>query len=148
MIRSGEIAGLVELRDQTLPRAQTQLDSLAAGLASALSDKTVAGTPASSGSASGYDLNLSGLSDGNSFTVSVTGPGGAARTVTFVKTADAASAAAVTGNGGETVGLDFSGGAASVATQVQAALGPALPCRVRPGRRCGSSTTAPPERRT
>lgn len=123
MIRSGEIAGLVEVRDQTLPRAQTQLDSLAAGLASSLSDKSVQGTPAASGAATGYDLDLSGLSNGNSFKVSVTGPGSAARTLTFVKTADAASAAAATASGGGAVGLDFSGGPASVAAQVQAALG-------------------------
>src|SRR5262249_55676100 len=43
--RSGKIAALLEMRDQILPQAQAQLDQIAAAMASALSDRTVAGTP-------------------------------------------------------------------------------------------------------
>lgn len=119
-IRSGEIAAYLELRDQVLPTAQAQLDALAAGLASALSDKPVPGTAVTSGAASGYDLDLSSLQNGNTLTVSLTS-GGAARTVSFVKTGSAAAAARATGNGA--VGIDFSGGMASVASQISAKLG-------------------------
>ncbi len=43
-IRSGAIAAYTELRDTTLVQAQAQVDSLAAAMSSALSDKTTAGT--------------------------------------------------------------------------------------------------------
>lgn len=44
MIRSGEIAALFELRDETLVQAQIQMDELAAGLARSFSDLPVAHT--------------------------------------------------------------------------------------------------------
>jgi flagellar hook-associated protein 1 FlgK len=40
VLRSGSLAAQIELRDQTLPQAQRQLDDLAAGLASSLTDTT------------------------------------------------------------------------------------------------------------
>lgn len=122
MIRSGQIAALVEVRDEVLPEAQTQLDALAAGLASAISDRSIEGSAAASGAQAGYDLDLAALTNGNSFTVSVLS-GGAARTVTFVKAGSAAAAAAATKSGNGVVGIDFSGGSSSVATQIGAALG-------------------------
>lgn len=122
MIRSGEIAALVEVRDQVLPEAQTQLDALAAGLASAISDRAVGSTAAASGAQTGFDLDLAALGNGNPITVSVTS-GGVARTVTFVKAGSAAAATAATKSGNGVVGIDFSGGMSSVATQVGAALG-------------------------
>ncbi|MBV9078059.1 MAG: flagellar hook-associated protein FlgK [Methylobacteriaceae bacterium] len=124
-IRSGSIAAYVELRDDVLPQAQAQLDSLAAGLAAALSDKDVAGTavPAVAPStASGFSFDLSQLANGNSLTVS-TKVGATARTVTFVKAGSAAAAAAATSPDGSRIGIDFSGGAASVATKIGTALG-------------------------
>ncbi|MHA0111751.1 FlgK family flagellar hook-associated protein, partial [Klebsiella pneumoniae] len=45
-IRSGKIAAYLELRDNTLVKAQTQIDQFAASMSSALSDKTTAGTAA------------------------------------------------------------------------------------------------------
>ena len=42
-IRSGKIAAYLELRDNTLVKAQAQVDQFAASMASALSDKTTAG---------------------------------------------------------------------------------------------------------
>ena len=44
LIRSGKIAAYLELRDNTLVKAQAQVDQFAASMASALSDKTTAGT--------------------------------------------------------------------------------------------------------
>jgi len=47
-------------------QAQTQIDQLAATLASSLSDITTAGTAVTSGSKSGFDLDLSNVQPGNS----------------------------------------------------------------------------------
>ncbi len=52
-IRSGKIAAYLEMRDQVLVQAQAQIDEIAAGMASALSDRTVAGRAATSGAAGG-----------------------------------------------------------------------------------------------
>ena len=57
-IRSGEIAAYIEMRDEVLVQAQTQLDEIAGALARALSDRTVAGTPVTSGAQSGFDIDL------------------------------------------------------------------------------------------
>ncbi|WP_409358728.1 FlgK family flagellar hook-associated protein, partial [Enterococcus lactis] len=46
--KSGQIAADLTLRDTSLVQAQTQLDQLAASMASALSDTTTAGTAAPS----------------------------------------------------------------------------------------------------
>ncbi len=125
-IRGGKIAGLLELRDTAFVDAQAQFDELAAQLALSLSNTTTQGTAATSGAATGFDLNLSPLQSGNTFSVEV--QNGAARSIyTFIKTTDATSAAAIsfgpTTAGDRTVGIDFSGGLSSVVSQVQAALG-------------------------
>src|SRR6266702_4300337 len=60
VISSGRIGADLKLRDQTLVQAQTQVDQLAATMASALSDKTTAGT-AVAGPPSGFDLNVSNV---------------------------------------------------------------------------------------
>lgn len=122
-IRSGAIAAQLDLRDRVLVAAGAQLDELAAGLAAALSDQAVPGVPVSAGAASGFEVDLASLSAGNPVTVSVTGPGGAARTLTFVSATSAAGQAAATSTDGRTIGLDISGGYGSVATQIGTALG-------------------------
>ena len=122
MIRSGKIAAYVELRDEVLPQAQTQLDALAAGLASAISDRDVPGSALPPGPPDGFEIDLAALQNGNPITVSVTS-GGVPRTITFVKAGSAAAAAAATASGNNVVGIDFSGGMAGVATQIGTALG-------------------------
>ncbi|MDB5592729.1 flagellar hook-associated protein FlgK [Enterovirga sp.] len=122
LIRSGEIAAHVELRDRILPQAQAQLDELAAGLAAALSDRTVAGTASSAGAASGFDLDLAALSAGNPITVSVRDPGGATRTLTFVRASSAFGVAAAAAAG--QVAVDLSGGLAGAVATIGSALGP------------------------
>lgn len=121
LIRSGEIAAQVELRDRILPQAQAQLDALAAGLASALSDRTVSGTATSAGAATGLDLDLASLQAGNEITVAVRDPGGATRQLSFVKATSAAGVAAAQAAG--RVAVDLSGGVAAAAAQIGAALG-------------------------
>lgn len=123
MIRSGSISAYLELRDEVLPQAQTQLDALAAGLASALSDKPVSGAAATDpAGAAGYDLDLAGFQNGNSMTLSYT-EGGLPRTLTLVKAPNASAASAATASGPNTLGVDFSGGISSVVAQIQAKLG-------------------------
>jgi flagellar hook-associated protein 1 FlgK len=126
--RSGEIAALVEMRDKTLVQAQAQLDEIAAQLSSALSDREIAGTAVTAGAATGFDVDLAGLQSGNSVTLdyAVT-PGGATQRFTFVRVESAASlplpASASGDANNRVIGIDFSGGPASVAAQMQAAIG-------------------------
>ena len=60
-IRSGELAGYVEMRDNTLVQAQGQLDELASQLSRALSDLTTNGAPVTVGSQSGFTVDVSNL---------------------------------------------------------------------------------------
>ncbi|MFN3658932.1 MAG: flagellar hook-associated protein FlgK [Pseudolabrys sp.] len=126
-IRSGEIAAYLQMRDQDLVQAQTQLDAIAAAMASALSDKTTAGTAVTSGLQDGFTVDIGGLSAGNTislnYTVSLTG---ATRTMTFVRVDDP-SVLPLSGNatatpGDTVVGIDFSGGMASVLAQINSAI--------------------------
>ncbi len=127
--RSGEIGALIELRDKTLVQAQAQLDEIAAQLSSALSDREIAGTAVTAGAATGFDVDIAGLQSGNSVTLDyrVT-PGGQTQRFTFVRVESAASlplpASAQGDPNNRVIGIDFSGGPASVAAQMQAAVGP------------------------
>lgn len=126
--RSGEIAAYVELRDKTLVQAQAQLDEIAAQLSSALSDREVSGTAVTAGAATGFDVDLTGLQSGNSVTLDYKAtPGGTQQRFTFVRVESGASlplpASASGDANNRVIGIDFSGGPASVATQIQAAVG-------------------------
>lgn len=127
--RSGKIAALVELRDTTLVQAQTQLDEFAAALSSALSDRTVAGTAVSPpGGQVGFDLDLSGLQTGNVVNLTYTDTlTGTQHKVSIVRVDDPSVlplANNVTNDPNDQVlGIDFSGGMASVVLQLNAALG-------------------------
>jgi flagellar hook-associated protein 1 len=126
-IRSGQIQAYLEMRDQTLVQAQAQLDQIAAGLARSLSDQTVT-SAAVTGTPSGFDLDISGLLAGNSISVNYTDNAtGAKRTLTFMRVDDPA-ALPLSNNvtldpSDKVVGIDFSGGMASILTQINAALG-------------------------
>jgi flagellar hook-associated protein 1 FlgK len=124
-IRSGKIAAYLEMRDQTLPQAQAQLDELAATMSSALSDKTTAGTAVSSGAQSGFDIDAGSLVAGNRIEIGYTDNlTGAQRKVTVVRVDDpAALPLRATGDPNNTViGVDFSAGPASVAAKLNTAL--------------------------
>src|SRR3984893_7352574 len=128
-ITSGQIAADVTLRDKTLVQAQAQVDQLAASLASALSDKTTAGTaaPAALAPKAGFDLDLSSVLPGN--TVNLTYTDVATNTqhnVTIVRVDD--PAALPLSNVGsapnsQVIGVNFTGGMASVVSQLNTALG-------------------------
>jgi flagellar hook-associated protein 1 FlgK len=127
-IRSGQIAAYLEMRDQVLVQTQGQLDQIAAGLASALSDVAVDGTPAPAGPQAGFDIDLSGLQDGNSIRLAYTdNTTGKQHTVTLVRVDDPAVRAlpnsATSDPNDKVIGLDFSGGPASIVAQLNTALG-------------------------
>ena len=129
-IRSGKIAAYLELRDNTLVKAQAQIDQFAASMSSALSDKTTAGVAAPSSvlPQAGFDVDLTGLQSGNVIHVTykdnITG---ATHNLSIVRVDD--PSVLPLGNGAtldpndEVLGVDFSGGMSSVVAQLNAALG-------------------------
>jgi flagellar hook-associated protein 1 FlgK len=128
-ISSGQIGADLTLRDKTLVQAQTQVDQLAASMASALSDKTTAGTaaPAALAPQAGFDLDTSNVLPGN--TINLTYTDSATHTqhnVTVVRVDDP-TALPLSNPGGNpnnpVIGVNFSGGMASVAAQLNSALG-------------------------
>ncbi len=127
VLQSGRLAGLVELRDQTLVQAQSQLDDIAASLAMAVSNVTDQGTPVVSGAANGFDADLSNVQKGNSFLLDYV-EGGTAKTVKVVRVDDPGKLPMdSTGpDGVRTIGLDFSSGIGAVATSLDTALGAAI----------------------
>jgi flagellar hook-associated protein 1 FlgK len=127
-IKSGKIAAYTELRDKSLVEAQNQLDQFAASLSSALSDKTTAGTAVTSGLQSGFDLNVTGLMAGNVIHVTYTDTAtNTQRQVSIVRVDDASVLplpnSATADPNDQVVGVDFSGGMASVVAQLNTALG-------------------------
>lgn len=126
-IRSGEIAAFLQLRDEDLVQAQAQLDAIAAAMATALSDKTTDGTAVTSGLQNGFDVDISGLSAGNTITVNYTDSlTSTARTITFMRVDDVSalplSGSATTAANDTVVGIDFSGGMSSVISQINDAI--------------------------
>ena len=129
-IRSGKIAAYLELRDNTLVKAQAQIDQFAASMASALSDKTTAGTaaPASVLPQAGYDLDLTGLQSGNVMHVTYKdNTTGVTHNLSVVRVDDPTvlplSNTATLDPNDEVLGINFAGGMASVVSQLNAALG-------------------------
>jgi flagellar hook-associated protein 1 FlgK len=139
-IKSGQIAADLALRDKTLVQAQAQVDQMAATMASALSDKTTAGTaaPAALAPQAGFDLGVSNVLPGN--TINLTYTDSATNTkhnVTIVRVDDP-TALPLSNTGGNpnnpTIGINFSGGMASVVSQLNSALGAAnLQFSIPPG---------------
>jgi flagellar hook-associated protein 1 FlgK len=123
MLRSGELAGLIELRDKTLVEAQDQLDEIASGLALAMSSVEVPAEAATVGAAAGFDIDLAALARrGDDFTVNYT-VGGVNRSLRVVNTTE--TVAHTDASGQQVVGIDLSDPAAA-ATALQAVLGGAF----------------------
>jgi flagellar hook-associated protein 1 FlgK len=128
-ISSGQIGADLTLRDKTLVQAQTQVDQLAASMASALSDKTTAGTaaPAALAPKAGFDLDTSSVLPGNTINLSYTDAAtNTKHNVTIVRVDDP-TALPLSNAGGNpnnpVIGVNFSGGMASVVAQLNTALG-------------------------
>lgn len=125
-ITSGQIAADLKLRDGVLAQAQTQVDQFAASLSSALSDTTTAGTAVTSGTQSGFSMDLSNMQPGNTFSVTYTNASGTPQQVTVVNVSSSTVLplpASMSSSGHTVIGINFSGGTASVAAQLNAALG-------------------------
>jgi flagellar hook-associated protein 1 len=125
-IRSGSLAADLQMRDETLVQAQAQLDEIAHALSLALSNRTVGGT-AVGGPPDGFELNLASLQNGNTVSLTYTDNlTGQQHRVTLVRVDD--SGALPLGNdhtpdpNDTVIGVDFSGGMASVVSQLNTAL--------------------------
>ncbi len=128
-ITSGQIAADLNLRDNVLVQAQTQVDQLAATLSSSVSDTTTAGTAVTSGTQAGFTVDTSNMLAGNSISLSYANTAtGTPQQVTLVNVTDSTALplpASMSSAGNTVIGVNFSAGMASVVTQLNAALGPA-----------------------
>jgi flagellar hook-associated protein 1 FlgK len=126
-ISSGQLAADLKLRDKTLVQAQAQVDQLAAALASSLSDVTKPGT-AVTGPPAGFDFDLSSVQPGNSINLTYTDTAtNTKHQVTIVRVDDPAalplSNTATADPNDQVIGVNFSGGMASIVAQLNTALG-------------------------
>jgi len=85
-IRSGEIHAYLQMRDQILPQAQTQLDEFAAQMSQGISDLTIAGTAVTVPSA-GFNVDTAGLQTGNQVHLTYT-DGAGTHNITIVRVDD------------------------------------------------------------
>ena len=127
-VRSGEIGGLLYLRDHELVEAQDRLDAIAAGLARALSDRSVAGTTVTSGASAGFEVDLSGLQPGNAVSLeALQQPGNVPLRYTIVRVDDPAAvplpADATPDPDDIVIAVNLAGGMAGAVTAIQTALG-------------------------
>lgn len=127
-IKSGQMAAYLDMRDNVLVEAQTQLDNFAAALASSLSNVTTTGSAVSSPPQAGVDLDISNMQDGNSFQFSYTDVlTGKVHNVSVVRVDDPKalplSGSATIDPNDEVIGLNFSGGTAGIANQLNAIYG-------------------------
>ncbi len=124
VLSSGQIAADLKLRDQTLVQAQTQVDQMAATLASSLSDITTAGT-AVTGPPAGFSVDTSNVQPGNTVNLTYTDSTNTQRQISIVNVTDPAALPLQNGANANPllVGVNFSSGMASVASQLNTALG-------------------------
>ncbi|AWM02300.1 flagellar hook-associated protein FlgK [Bradyrhizobium amphicarpaeae] len=124
VVSSGQIAADLKLRDQTLVQAQNQIDQLAATMASALSDKTTAGSTVS-GSPAGFDIDLAGALPGNTanFTYTDTTTN-TQRQITLVNVTDPAALPLQNAPNANPmrIGVNFTGGMSAIAAALNTAL--------------------------
>jgi flagellar hook-associated protein 1 FlgK len=123
-IQSGEIGAYLQMRDTILPQAQGQLDEMANQMSQALSNQTTSGTAVTSGSQSGFSVDLGSLSAGNSAQLTYTGSGNVTHTVTIVALgAGGTLPAQSSSSNSQVIGVNLSAGMSAVVTQLNAALG-------------------------
>jgi flagellar hook-associated protein 1 len=131
-IRSGEIAALVNLRDNQLVQAQTQIDQLAAGLSNAVANNQVVGSPVANGF--NADFAATPIQKGNSITIKYLSAG-VTKSITIKRVDDATitppnaiSAQQLAEQNESTannrvIALDFSGGVAGALADLAAKIG-------------------------
>jgi len=125
---SGQIAADLKLRDTTLVQAQNQVDQLAASMSSALSDTTTAGTAVTSGTQAGFTLDLTNMQPGN--TINLTYTNTATNTQQQLQIVAVGTSSVLplptpssTSPNTAVIGVNVSGGMASIVSQLNAALG-------------------------
>ncbi|WP_440641504.1 flagellar hook-associated protein FlgK [Bradyrhizobium sp. PUT101] len=124
VVSSGQIAADLKLRDQTLVQAQDQIDQLAATMASALSDKTTAGSTVT-GPPAGFDLDLAGAAPGNTVNITYTDTAtNTQRQITLVNVTDPAALPLqnATNANPMRIGVNFSDGMGAIASALNTAL--------------------------
>ena len=126
-IRSGEIAAYLDMRDNVLVQAQSQIDELAAQMSRALSDTTTPGSAAAVGTQSGFDVNIAGVLPGNTVNLTYTDAANVAHKIAIVRCDDPTALPLPNSVQPDptvtVVGVNFTGGPASVVAQLTAALG-------------------------
>jgi len=124
VISSGQIAADIKLRDQTLVQAQTQVDQMAATLASSLSDVTTAGT-AVTGPPAGFSVSTSNILPGNTINLTYTDSSNAQHQISIVNVTDPAALPLKNGANADPllVGVDLTQPMANIVAQLNAALG-------------------------
>lgn len=126
--RSGELKAYIDLRDSILVDAQAQIDELADAMSLALSNRTETGTAVTVGTDNGFDIDLTGLQQGNSITLEyVDVATSTTERVTFIRVDDTTLLPlddTATADPDDTVyGIDFSGGLTAAAADIATALG-------------------------
>jgi len=128
-IQSGEIGAYLKMRDTILPQAQTQLDQFAANMSQSLSDVTTQGTAVSSGGQNGFSVDTAGMQPGNAIQLTYTDNANVQHTVSIVDVNDPSvlplPSPSPTNPNAKVIGINFSGGMASVVSQLNTALGSA-----------------------
>ena len=125
-LQSGQLGAYVQMRDTVLPQAQTQLDELANQMSQALSNQTTNGTAVTSGSQSGFSVDVGSVLPGNSVQLTYTDSSNVQHTITVVSLGAGGTLPAQDQSSNpdnQVIGINFSGGMASVVTQLNAAIG-------------------------
>ncbi len=125
---SGQIAADLKLRDTTLVQAQNQIDQLAASMSSALSDTTTAGTAVTSGTQAGFTLDLTNMQPGNTINLTYTNTATGTQQQLQIVAVGSSSVLPLptpssTSPNTAVIGVNVSGGMASIVSQLNAALG-------------------------
>ncbi len=125
-LQSGQLGAYVQMRDSILPQAQTQLDELANQMSQALSNQTTNGTAVTVGSQSGFNVDVGSVLPGNSVQLTYTDGSNTQHTITIVSLGAGGTLPpqdTPSNPNNQVIGIDFSGGMASVVSQLNAALG-------------------------
>jgi flagellar hook-associated protein 1 len=123
-IQSGQIGAYLQMRDTILPQAQAQIDEFANQMSQALSNQTTNGTAVTSGSQSGFSVDVGSMQPGNSLQLTYTDSSNVQHTVTVVSLGPGGTIPpSASSSTNQVIGVDFSGGMSSVVAQLNAALG-------------------------
>jgi flagellar hook-associated protein 1 len=125
-IQSGQLGAYIQMRDTILPQAQSQLDELANQMSQALSNQTTAGTAVTSGSQSGYSVDVGSLLPGNTMQLTYTDGTNTQHTITIVSLGAGGTLPAQDQSSNpddQVIGINFAGGMNSVVSQLNGALG-------------------------